>query len=108
MERFIEPAILVLLRERSMHGYELLEQLPELVGDEAGPDLGNLYRVLRGLELEGVLTSRWDVDAPGPARRVYALTGLGTILLDDWIRALAKTRSAIDVFLERYERGERR
>ncbi len=53
VERFAEPAVLLLLRERSVHGYELLEQLPELTGDRV--DMGNLYRFLRLLEADGIV-----------------------------------------------------
>ncbi|MGH3093493.1 MAG: PadR family transcriptional regulator, partial [Gaiellaceae bacterium] len=53
VERFVEPALLLLLRERPMHGYELLERLPEMTGDEGRVDVGNLYRILRALEEEG-------------------------------------------------------
>src|SRR5207248_3345218 len=49
VERFSEPALLLLLRERPAHGYELLDALPALTG-EARVDMGNLYRVLRALE----------------------------------------------------------
>ncbi|HEU5242890.1 MAG TPA: helix-turn-helix transcriptional regulator, partial [Gaiellaceae bacterium] len=47
VERFAEPALLLLLRERPAHGYDLLERLPELTG-EARIEMGNLYRLLRG------------------------------------------------------------
>ena len=33
LERFSEPALLLLLRERPAHGYELLEALPDLTGE---------------------------------------------------------------------------
>ena len=65
VERFAEPAVLLLLRERPMHGYELLELLPPLVGEER-IDVGNLYRFLRTLEEEGVVASEWSADLPGP------------------------------------------
>ena len=58
MERLIEPAVLLLLRERPRHGYDLLEDIPDLVGEGADVDLGNLYRLLRGLEAEGVVSSQ--------------------------------------------------
>src|ERR687887_153106 len=45
VERFSEPALLLLLRERAAHGYELLDELPALTG-EARVDMGNLYRLL--------------------------------------------------------------
>jgi PadR family transcriptional regulator PadR len=103
VERFSEPAVLLLLRERAAHGYELLEALPELTG-EARVDMGNLYRVLRALEEDGLVRSEWQVDAPGPARRMYELTDAGCALLDEWAAALRRSRERVDAFLERYER----
>jgi PadR family transcriptional regulator PadR len=102
VERFGEPALLLLLRERRSHGYELLERLPELTL-EGRVDMGNLYRVLRALEEEGIVTSSWDDDAAGPAKRVYALTEAGDRLLDRWSDALREVRAQIDEFLTRYD-----
>jgi PadR family transcriptional regulator PadR len=102
VERFAEPAVLMLLRERPAHGYELLEQLPELTGERV--DMGNLYRFLRLLEAEGIVRSQWDDDAPGPSKRIYELTSEGQALLDDWARALRDARGRIDTFLTSYER----
>jgi poly-beta-hydroxybutyrate-responsive repressor len=104
VERFAEPALLLLLSERSAHGYELLELLPPLTGGER-VEMGNLYRLLRALEEEGVVSSRWDASAPGPAKRRYELTDSGRRLLAQWADALQKTRERIDAFVERYERG---
>ena len=70
VERFVEPALLLLLRERAMQGYELIERLPELAGDDVRVDVGNLYRILRALEEEGLVTSEWSADLPGRKRRV--------------------------------------
>ena len=71
VERFVEPCLLLLLRERPMHGYELLEHCPELAAGERGVDLGNLYRILRGLENEGIVASEWQADVPGPRRVLF-------------------------------------
>ena len=73
IERFQVAAILLLLRERPAHGYDLLERLPELIGEER-VDVGNLYRVLRALEEQGLVASEWDESLPGPAKRTYELT----------------------------------
>lgn len=102
VERFSEPALLLLLRERPAHGYELLEELPALT-DEQRVDMGNLYRVLRGLEEDGLVTSRWEAGEPGPAKRTYELTAEGKRLLEEWAGALRRSRERIDTFLERYE-----
>ena len=104
VERFSEPALLLLLRERAAHGYELLDALPPLTGD-ARVDMGNLYRVLRALEEDGLVRSEWQADAPGPAKRTYELTEEGARLLDEWAAALRRSRERIDVFLDRYRKG---
>ena len=103
VERFSEPALLLLLRERPTHGYELLEQLPAFT-DEARVDMGNLYRILRALEEDGLVTSQWEAGEPGPAKRTYELTDEGKRLLDEWAAALRRSRARIDAFLDRYER----
>ena len=102
VERFSEPALLLLLRERPTHGYELLEELPAFTG-EGRVDMGNLYRILRALEEDGLVTSQWEAGAPGPAKRTYDLTDEGRRLLDEWAAALRRSRERIDAFLDRYE-----
>lgn len=88
-----------------MHGYELLERLPEVAGAEARIDVGNVYRVLRSLEEEGIVNSEWSADLPGPAKRTYELTPAGRRLLDRWAEALQGTQGVIQTFLDRYEEG---
>jgi len=102
VERFVEPSLLLLLRERPLHGYELLEHIQEL-GVERRVDVGNLYRFLRGLEEEGLVSSEWSADLPGPAKRTYELTDEGRRLLDRWADALRRAQETIAGFLDRYE-----
>jgi PadR family transcriptional regulator PadR len=101
VERFAEPAVLFLLAERPAHGYELLDQLPELTGERV--DMGNLYRFLRLLESEGIVRSAWDDEAPGPSKRVYELTDEGRALLAEWAGALRDAQERIDRFLTSYK-----
>jgi poly-beta-hydroxybutyrate-responsive repressor len=105
VERFGEPALLLLLRERATHGYELLEQLPQLTG-ETRVDMGNLYRVLRVLEEDGLVRSEWRDEEPGPSKRTYEITDEGLALLDRWAEALGESRERVGAFLNRYERGK--
>ena len=106
VERFSEPALLLLLRDRPAHGYELLDSLAELIPGRR-VDMGNLYRTLRALEAEGLVTSEWDAKAPGPAKRRYELTPAGGRLLDEWAAALKQASDRIDAFIRRYEKGRR-
>jgi PadR family transcriptional regulator len=103
VERFGEAALLVLLAERPTHGYELLELVPPLLGEER-VDVGNLYRVLRALEEEGLVASEWSADLPGPAKRTYSLTGEGRALLEAWLGALDVLQDDLKRFVERTQR----
>jgi PadR family transcriptional regulator PadR len=104
LERFSEPAVLLCLRDNPGHGYELLDQLQTLMpGDRV--DMGNLYRVLRSLEREGLVASSWDDESPGPAKRIYVLTDSGRRVLDLWVGAFRKIEQQIAAFTERYEQG---
>jgi PadR family transcriptional regulator, regulatory protein PadR len=97
VERFAEPAVLLLLREGRAYGSELLDRLPELTGEQR-IEMGNLYRLLRALEEEGLVTSEW-VDG----KRIYALADAGARLLDEWVEALRRARERTDAFIRRYE-----
>jgi DNA-binding PadR family transcriptional regulator len=101
IERFIEPAILLLLRDGPAHGYELADGLGSYESDDR-IDFGNLYRLLHRLEEEGILTSEWDHDAPGRSKRRYDLTPDGKLLLDTWAGALERANTQIDRFLQGY------
>ena len=102
IERFAEPAVLLLLAEGRSHGYQLADRLEELL-DEGRVDFGNLYRLLRALEEEGLVASTWSEEAPGPQKRVYGLTGEGAALLDAWAASLRARNERIGALLARYE-----
>jgi DNA-binding PadR family transcriptional regulator len=97
VERFAEPALLLLLRERPSHGAELLERLPELIG-EGRVEMGNLYRLLRALEEDGIVVSEW-----ADGKRTYAITDAGLRLLDEWVEALRRAQRHTTEFIQRYE-----
>ncbi|MDA8203394.1 MAG: PadR family transcriptional regulator [Chloroflexi bacterium] len=107
IERFAEPAVLLLLAEGPSHGYQLADHLEELL-DESRVDFGNLYRLLRALEEEGLVASTWSEEAPGPQKRVYELTGEGAALLDAWAASLRARRERIGALLARYEAVDER
>ena len=104
VERFGEPALLLLLASGPTHGYELLERLPELLGEER-VDVGNVYRALRALEEDGIVASEWMADLPGPTKRTYTLTEDGRALLAAWLEALELLRGDLSAFLDRAREG---
>jgi len=107
VERFIEPCLLLLLLEKPAHGYDLISRLKEL-GFSDNPDPGMVYRNLRRLEEQGMITSRWDTSGAGPARRFYEVTREGKELLAAWVEVINLNVESLKLFLERYRSLEDR
>jgi PadR family transcriptional regulator len=99
VERFGEPALLLLLSAGPAHGYELLERLPQLLGEER-VDVGNVYRALRALEEDGLVVSEWRADLPGPTKRTYTLTEAGGVVLASWLESLEMLRADLASFVD--------
>lgn len=94
---------LLLLAERPRHGLALHEDVNALLPASLQIDAGNLYRVLREMEKRGVVTSEWDTQGAGPARRVYAITPAGHDELAAWREDILARRQAFDIFLARHD-----
>lgn len=101
---YSRPAILVLLKEYDSHGYELVERIAEVGFDSRNSrDSASIYRMLRTMEKEGLITSSWDVSKTGPPRRVYAITAPGERYLRNCKGLLVRQRDALAALLDRYE-----
>lgn len=98
---YLRPCLLLLIAEKPSHGYDLLERL-EMLGLGA-TDAGGLYRALRAMEQDELLSSEWETSEAGPARRTYALTDEGLEWLHAWAGALRESRRLLARFLDRYE-----
>ncbi len=99
--RFLEPTLLLLLHQAPAHGYTLLERLGEFGLEGFDPSV--VYRALRDMEAQGLVTSTWDeIETQGPPRRVYRLTRAGDEMLARWAEDLERTRQGIDHLLEVY------
>jgi DNA-binding PadR family transcriptional regulator len=68
----VRSAILALLDDRPMHGYEMIQELEERTGGRWTPSAGSIYPTLQLLEDEGLATAE-EVDG----RKVYSLTEAG-------------------------------
>jgi poly-beta-hydroxybutyrate-responsive repressor len=99
---FLQPCLLLLLLERSDHGYDLVNRLRVLHAVDG--DAGAVYRALRGLEKAGMVRSSWQTSEAGPARRTYQVTPLGVATLDHQVDVLEETHRTLHLFRERYER----
>ena len=104
--RFIEPVLLLMLHEKGhSHGYELSETLGEYALTDAQIERAALYRTLRTLEENGHVTSNWETDSAGPARRVSSLTKSGQVHLQEWSEVMGRLGKAMDAFAKRAGRS---
>jgi DNA-binding PadR family transcriptional regulator len=74
----IRAAILALLREQPMHGYQIMQELSERSGGVWRPSPGSVYPTLAQMQDEGLVRSE---DGEG-GRRIFQLTGEGRKLAD--------------------------
>jgi DNA-binding PadR family transcriptional regulator len=68
----VRCAILFLLAERPMHGYQVIQELTERSGGMWQPSPGSIYPTLQQLEDEGLVRS-----SESDGRRVFELTDAG-------------------------------
>src|SRR6266540_4194649 len=68
----VRTAILALLAERPMHGYEMIQELGARTGGMWRPSPGSVYPTLQMLEDEGLITSQ-----ESEGKRLFSLTDTG-------------------------------
>lgn len=70
----VRTAVLILLAERPMHGYEIIQQITERSRGWWRPSPGSVYPTLQLLSDEGLVTTEQDNPS---GKRLYALTDDG-------------------------------
>lgn len=71
----VRAAVLALLAERPMHGYEMIQELASRTGGVWRPSPGSIYPTLQLLEDEGLIVG--TVDESGGGRKRFTLTDAG-------------------------------
>lgn len=104
LEGFLIPCLLLLLKEKPAHGYELVERLGNFSFLEQVPDPGVVYRHLRRLEEEGMVVSRLEPGSGGPARKVYSLSSEGEDYLRAWAYRIRRQKGVLEAFLQEFAR----
>jgi PadR family transcriptional regulator len=106
-KRWLTPVVLVLLKEETSYGYELMNRIEQEFGFEP-INPGSVYRVLRKMEKDGLCTCVWDDvrvgEGGGPRRRMYAITDEGEAYLEAWAKACEEYHRLMNQFSEVYKR----
>ena len=95
----VPTLILAVLKHGPLHGYAIARAIEEWSADALHLHEGTLYPALRQLEKEGVIQSAWEVQEPGPARRVYSLTESGQTEFAKRVAAWESYSAAINAVL---------
>ncbi|MDQ1292478.1 MAG: PadR family transcriptional regulator, regulatory protein PadR [Actinomycetota bacterium] len=85
---------------RPRHGYDLRSVVEEMTSALVPADPGGLYRHLRRLEEEGLVTSIWSEGAHGPQQRQYQVTPEGVEVLHLWREHLRERATVLDSIVE--------
>ncbi|HEV7220100.1 MAG: PadR family transcriptional regulator [Terriglobales bacterium] len=72
-----ELAILSLLSEQSLYGFEISKDIEERTNGALCFTLASLYPMLYDLEKRGLVRGRWEANSAGRDRRYYSLTPAG-------------------------------
>ncbi len=75
----VRAAVLVLLAEQPMHGYQLIQEIAERSGDLWQPSPGSIYPVLQQLEDEGLVL----IEQTEGGRKVANLTEAGRAYVEE-------------------------
>ncbi len=99
-KNWLVPILLLMLRQWSSYGYELMEKMSTFGLAAMNP--GTFYRTLRQMEKDGMVSSSWNTSEGGPARRMYSITVAGEAYLNYWAESLDQYQRMMDTFFRLY------
>jgi DNA-binding PadR family transcriptional regulator len=108
LDKLIQPAMLAILANESLHGYELARKVGEIPHflDDA-PDISGVYRMLKTLEKRGMVTSDWDISQQGRPKRQFTITDDGRQCLAHWVATLQTYYETIGSLLKTAQKAVR-
>jgi poly-beta-hydroxybutyrate-responsive repressor len=101
-ERYVQPSLLMGLFRGPSYGYELIKSIQEFGFMKGQAPPGMIYRHLRQLEENGLVSSSWETEGVGPAKRVYRLTPEGEEVLAAWVDHMEKQVENLTSFIKHF------
>ncbi len=81
----VKYAMLGILAEKDLHGYELKSSFDEKVGEFWSLNYGQIYTTLDRLEKEDLVTHDRQSQDRRPDRKIFSITRKGRKELDEWL-----------------------
>lgn len=73
----LDMLILRTLALGPLHGYGIAQALRRTTEDAIQVEAGSLYPAMQRLELQGLVTAKWDISERNRRTRIYRLTAAG-------------------------------
>jgi len=90
-------AMLASLKDKDAYGSDIHQSLKDKYGIDSIKPV--IYTMLRRMEKEELVVSKWDVKSSGPAKRVYRITEEGLEYLKESTEGLRKVVTVINMLL---------
>lgn len=95
----VKYAMLGILAEKNLHGYELKSSFDEKVGEFWSLNYGQIYTTLDRLEKEDLVTHDRLSQDKRPDRKIYSITRKGRKELEEWLSTpVSRVRALRDEF----------
>ncbi len=108
LPRLLRPGIMAFLAQGEAHGYQIAQHLSVMrMFAGRGPDHPGIYRALKEMAEEGLVTASWETGDTGPARRVFSLTATGRACLETWVSTLREYRDCVNELLALLQRSRK-
>ena len=101
-DRYLQPSLLMGLYSRPSYGYELIQTIHRFGFVEGQAPPGMIYRHLRQMEEDGLVSSQWETVGVGPAKRIYQLTDDGKQMLGIWIEYIEQQVRNLNELIRQY------
>lgn len=98
----LELAILGLLKERAMHGYQLKKHLADTLGSFWQVSYGSLYPALKRLQRDEAVEMIFPKDQVGRRKNVYRITPKGEALFAELLERAGQDATEDDAFSVRF------
>jgi len=96
---------MVVLTERPMHGYELMQQVNCVTGGAISVKEATLYPTLRRMERMGFVSSEWQRSSRGPRKRIYHITRFGDEYLEEALLRYEEILKKVGKMIRNHYRG---
>ena len=93
----LELLVLVILENKDMYGYELVETVSDIVDVNEG----TIYPILKRLTNEGYFETYLEESKEGPVRKYYHITVAGNRQKEEQLNEWLKFESSVNKFIKK-------